>query len=72
MVKHRKWPLSKIFLNQTWRLGLQIPGETFWIRESELKDGDMSIACPILISELLTPPCLSLSVKLNEYFIIFP
>lgn len=43
-------------------LGLQIPSEAFRIRESELKDGDMSISCPILIFELLTLPCLSLSI----------
>lgn len=44
------------------RVVLQIPGEAFWIMASELKDGDTRISCPVLFSELLTLPCLSLSV----------
>lgn len=56
----------------TWRLGLQIPGEAFRIRESELKDGDKKFSGPPLISELSTLPCLSLSIHLNLDFIIFP
>lgn len=35
-----------IHLGEHGRLGLQIPAEAFRIRESELKDGDMSLSCP--------------------------
>lgn len=46
-----------------------MPGEAFRIRELEFKDRDVRFSCPILISELLTFPYLSLSVPLNTYFI---